>query len=275
MLPIREGFIEQKENFVVKNGIDLYDDFYVNIYDQLFYRELANTYEVGSIENITKPTTESNILVIGSGTGHIVNTFNEQDYKVMGLEESKAMVNFSKNEYPDLNFKLGSPMESMIFNRDEFTHIVCLNLTFYYYKNKTQFLQNIYNWLKPGGYFVVQLVDKNKFDPVVPAAKPFVMVNPQSFAENRITTSNVVFNNFDYKADFKIFPNDFVQFREIFKDTTPGSNKVRENSHKMWIPQRQNVINMAKEVGFINYAQVDLLMAQMEYQYLYVFQKPE
>ena len=193
----------------------------------------------------------------------------------MGLEESKAMVNFSKNEYPDLNFKLGSPMESMIFNRDEFTHIVCLNLTFYYYKNKTQFLQNIYNWLKPGGYFVVQLVDKNKFDPVVPAAKPFVMVNPQSFAENRITTSNVVFNNFDYKADFKIFPNDFVQFREIFKDTTPGSNKVRENSHKMWIPQRQNVINMAKEVGFINYAQVDLLMAQMEYQYLYIFQKPE
>lgn len=118
MLPIREGFIEQKENFVVKKGIDLYDDFYVNIYDQLFYRELANTYEVGSIENITKPTTESNILVIGSGTGHIVNTFNEQDYKVMGLEESKAMVNFSKNEYPDLNFKLGSPMESMIFNRD-------------------------------------------------------------------------------------------------------------------------------------------------------------
>jgi hypothetical protein len=43
----------------------------------------------------------------------------------------------------------------------------------------------------------------------------------------------------------------------------------------MWIPQRQTVINMAKEVGFINYAQVDLLMAQMEYQYLYVFQKPE
>jgi SAM-dependent methyltransferase len=275
MLPIREGFIEQKENFVVKQGIDLYDDFYVNIYDQLFYRELANTYEVGSIENITKPTAESNILVIGSGTGHIVNTFNEQDYKVMGLEESKAMVNFSKNEYPDLNFKLGSPMESMIFNRDEFTHIVCLNLTFYYYKNKIQFLQNVYNWLRPGGYFVVQLVDKNKFDPVVPAAKPFVMVNPQSFAENRITTSNVVFNNFDYKADFKIFPNDFVQFREIFKDTSPGSNKVRENTHKMWIPQRQNVINMAKEVGFINYAQVDLLMAQMEYQYLYVFQKPE
>jgi SAM-dependent methyltransferase len=273
-IPIKEGFIEQKEDFLVKKGIDLYDDFYVNIYDQLFYRELANTYEVGSIENITKPTTESNILVIGSGTGHIVKTFHDQKYKVMGLEESQSMINYSKKEYPDLNFKLGSPLKSMLFNPQEFTHIVCLNMTFYYYKNKIQFLQNVFQWLRPGGYFIVQTVDKNKFDPVVPAAKPFVMVNPQSFATNRITTSNVIFNNFDYKADFQIFPNDFVEFREIFKDTTPGSNKVRENTHKMWIPQRQTVINMAKEVGFITYAEVDLLMAQMEYQYLYVFQKP-
>ena len=66
--PTREGFIvDQKESFVVKKGIDLFDDFYVNIYDELFFKEIANQYEVGSIQNITKPTTESRILVIGSG----------------------------------------------------------------------------------------------------------------------------------------------------------------------------------------------------------------
>jgi len=43
----------------------------------------------------------------------------------------------------------------------------------------------------------------------------------------------------------------------------------------MWIPSKQTVINQCKEVGFITYAQVDLLMAQMEHQYLYIFQKPE
>jgi len=101
------------------------------------------------------------------------------------------------------------------------------------------------------------------------------MVNPQSFADKRITTSSVVFNNFNYKSDFQVFPNDFVQFREIFKDTTPGSSKVRENIHKLWIPPKQKVIQECKEIGFIAYAEVDLLMAQMEYQYLYVFQKPE
>lgn len=275
--PTREGFIvDQKESFVVKKGIDLFDDFYVNIYDELFFKEIANQYEVGSIQNITKPTTESRILVIGSGTGHVANEFAKEGIKVIGLDESSSMVKYAKDEYPALNFMKGSPMKAMIFDKDQFTHILCLNMNFYYYKDKTVFLQNVYNWLRPGGYFVVQIVDKNKFDPVVPAAKPFIMVNPQSFSDKRITTSSVIFNNFNYKSDFQIFPNDVVQFSEIFKDTTtPGSKKTRQNIHKMWIPSRQSVINMAKETGFINYAQVDLMMAQMEYQYLYVFQKPE
>ena len=98
--------------------------------------------------------------------------------------------------------------------------------------------------------------------------------NP-ALSEKRITESAVVFNNFDYTADFQVFPNDFVQFQEIFKDTSDaGSGKSRQNVHKMWIPSRTSVISMAKETGFITFAQVDLLMAQLEYQYLYVFQKP-
>jgi SAM-dependent methyltransferase len=273
--PIKEGFIDQQENFVVKKGINLFDDFYVNIYDELFYRELVNQYEVGSIENITQPTSESRMLIIGSGTGHVAGEFHKQGVNVIGLDESNAMVKYAKEEYPEINFIQGSPMKPMAFQPQEFTHIVCLNMNYYYYKDKTTFLQNVFNWLKPGGFFIVQLVDKNKFDPVVPAAKPFIMVNPQSFAEKRITTSNVVFNNFNYKSEFQVFPNDFVQFQEIFKDTTSGSKKTRQNVHKMWIPSKQSVIKQCKEAGFINYAQIDLLMAQMEYQYLYIFQKPE
>lgn len=273
--PKREGFINQKEKFTVKKGIDMYDDFYVNIYDQLFFKEISNQYEVGSIQNITKPTSESIMLVIGSGTGHIVEDFKKQNIKAIGLEESKNMIKYAKTEYPNLKFVQGTPLTAMLFTSDHFTHIISLNMNFYAIKDKKTYLQNVYNWLKPGGYFVLKVVDKNKFDPVIPAAKPFIMVNPQSFAENRITTSNVIFNNFNYKADFQIFPNDFVQFLEIFKDTTPGSNKTRQNIHKMWIPTRQKVLNLCKETGFITYAEVDLLMGQMEYQYLYIFIKPE
>ena len=218
--PVREGFIEQRENFVVKKEFNLFDDFYVSIYDELFYRELSNQYEVGSIENIVKPTSESNMLILGSGTGHIANEFHKQGVKVTGLDESQSMVKYAKESYPELKFIQGTPMKSMAFQPEQFTQVLCLNMNFYYYEDKSTLLQNVYNWLKPGGFFVVQLVDKNKFDPVVPAGKPFVMVNPQSFAEKRITTSNVIFNNFEYKSDFQVFPNDVVQFSEIFKDTT-------------------------------------------------------
>ena len=48
----REGF-QQKERLVLKEGSDVYDDFYVDIYDQLVFNELKNeilkykTYMVG------------------------------------------------------------------------------------------------------------------------------------------------------------------------------------------------------------------------------------
>lgn len=274
--PVQEGFInEQKEQFVVKKGFDLFDDFYVGIFDELFFREIVNEYEVGNIINITKPTTESKLLIINSGTGHIADIFSKEGIDVIGLDQSQSMIKYAKNEYPTINFLQGSPMKTNTFNQQSFTHILCLNMNFYYYEDKKHFLQNVYDWLMPGGYFVVQLVDKNNYDPVVPIAKPFIMVNPQSVSDKRITKSRVVFNNFDYISDLQIFPNDFVQFQEIFKDTSsPNSTKSRQNIHKMWIPSRKTIINMAKETGFISFAQVDLMMAQLEYQYLYVFQKP-
>ena len=270
----REGFTQQTEKYVLKKNNDIYDQFYVNVYDDLFYKELTNNYEVGTIENITEPTNESIILDIGSKTGHICGLLKEQNYNVTGLDESHDMVQFSKKEYPDIKFTKGSPLKSITYNNDSFTHILCLNQTIYHYKNKKDFIQNVYNWLKPGGYFAIQLIDKNDFDPVIPSAKPFFMINPQSFAKNKITTSNVVFNNFRYTGDFKTFPNDVVQYREIFKDTTAGNEKVRENILEMWMPPKSTIVNIAKETGFIVFAEVDLMMAQLEYQYLYIFQKP-
>jgi hypothetical protein len=46
----REGF-QQKEEFIFKKGIDIYDDFYANIYDYLVFNALKNDYEVGLILN--------------------------------------------------------------------------------------------------------------------------------------------------------------------------------------------------------------------------------
>jgi hypothetical protein len=66
---MREGF-EQSDKFLLKSGNDVYDEFYVDIYDYLVFSNLKDDYEVGEIVNKTVPTSESKILDVGSGTGH-------------------------------------------------------------------------------------------------------------------------------------------------------------------------------------------------------------
>ena len=50
----------------------------------------------------------------------------------------------------------------------------------YYIEDKKRFIDNCYNWLKPGGYFVVHLVNRDKFDPIVNSADPLHIVSAQS-----------------------------------------------------------------------------------------------
>jgi len=50
--PSRENFT-QKKKFEMKQGPDVYDDFYANIYNDLVYDEIKNDYEVGEIVNAT------------------------------------------------------------------------------------------------------------------------------------------------------------------------------------------------------------------------------
>jgi SAM-dependent methyltransferase len=269
--PKHEGFTNQREKFVLKKNFDIYDDFYVDIYDDLFYRKVANKYEVGIIQEFNEQP-ENKILQIGSKTGHIAKLLSDyHNNSVFGIDESKAMVNLAKEDYPSINFSQKSPTSSMTFQPSTFNTIVCLDMTFYYYKNQRQILDNIYNWLTPGGHFIVQLVNKNMFDPVVPMSKPFVMINPQNFAKKRITQSNVEFNNFNYKSDFEVFPNDFAEFKEVFKDK---ENKVRQHSQELYMPSIKKIKNMCKEVGFIIHSKYDLVNCHLEYQYLLVFQKP-
>jgi hypothetical protein len=66
---VKEGFI-QKETFILKEGPDIFDDFYVSIYDDLVFSQVKNKFEIGEIINTTKATEESRLLDIGTGAGH-------------------------------------------------------------------------------------------------------------------------------------------------------------------------------------------------------------
>jgi len=269
-----EGFQESKE-FVFKDSTDLYDDFYANLYDYLVYNNVKNEYEIGQIINQTKPTSESIILDVGCGTGNHVAGLNHKGFKTVGMDNSAAMIEKAHKNYPDYDFVQGDAMNAMEFQPGSFTHIICMYFTIYYFKNKMQFFNNAIKWLMPGGYLVVHVVDPDMFDPIIPPANPLLMLSPQRYAKQRITSSNVVFDDFKYNGNFEMDKKTgSARFVEKFKNKESGKI-FRKQEHQFYMEPEVKIVVMAKDAGFIVLGKIDLINAGYEYQYLYVFQKPE
>ena len=269
-----EGF-KQKKKFLLKKGNEVYDEFYVSVYDDLLQNQVKNVYEIGEIVGKTSLTSESRILDIGSGTGHHVHIMKEKGLDVKGVDVSPVMVAKAIENYPQHkdDFKIGDVNETMMFAGGEFTHITCLYFTVYSIQDKRLFFDNCFHWLMPGGYMVVHMVDREKFDPMVPAGSPFAFVSPQKYAEKRITESTVHFNDFKYKSHFEeIFPNDVAIFREVFKDKKTGH--VRQNEHTLYMPTQKKILFFAKDSGFILLGKSEMTRVGYENQYLYILQKP-
>ena len=267
-----EGF-EQNDQFLIKTGTEIYDDFYADIYDYLVFNNLKNDYEIGEISNLSSPSSNSRILDVGCGTGHHVSSLGAKGLDILGIDIAPSMIEKAKENYPDYKFKVADALNSSEFEPDSFTHILCMYFTIYYFKDKNQFFNNCFKWLMPGGYLIVHLVDRKRFDPILPPGNPLMYVSPQRYAKERITSTKVKFTDFSYSADFKLDEtNDKAYFVEKFKNDSDG--KVRKNELTMYMPEIEQIVDEAQSCGFILEAKVDLLQCQYEYQYLYVFVKP-
>ena len=275
---VQEGFTDEK-TFETRRGKNIFDPFYTSIYDDLVYSPIKNDFEISQIREITKPTSSSSILDVGCGTGHHVNAFVKNGWPSSGVDISEAMIKQAQQNYPDLDFQVGNVLSSIAYSQGSLTHITCLYFTIYYIKNKALFFQNCYNWLAPGGYLILHLVDRKNFDPILPAGDPLSIISAQKYAKNRITNSVVQFDNFEYRSNFKVFPNDWKDpvpsaiFEEKFLWTTP-KGKVRKNEHKLYMPTQSEIIGQAKDVGFNLLAKIDMKTCQYDNQYMYVLYRP-
>ena len=267
----KEGF-EQNDNFLFKNGQNVYDNFYSEIYDYLVFNNLKNDYEIGSIINSTNPTETSVILDVGSGTGHHVGSLASKNLNVIGIDISPSMVKKAKENYPNYNFKLGDVMDSSSIKYSSLTHILCLYFTIYYFKDKRRFFDNCMDWLMPGGYLILHLVNREKFDPILPPGNPLYIVSPQKYAKERITKTKVHFNEFVYESNFNLEKNnDKATFDEKFKF---NDGKVRKQQQILYMEDTEDILTIAQQCGFILQSKIDLLKCAYDYQYLYILTKP-
>lgn len=269
---LTEGFV-QNDALVTKTGVAVYDDFYAEIYDYLVFNNMKDEYEIGEIVNKTNPSSKSKVLDVGSGTGHHAAELNAKGVDVIGLDISDAMIKKAKDNFPNVKFQQGDALKGDTFVANSFTHILCMYFTIYYFQDKTTFLKNAYNWLMPGGFLMVHLVDRNKFDPILPPGNPLLLVSPQKYAKERITSTRVKFTDFTYAANFELDESkNEARFLEKFKNDSDG--KVRRNEHTMYMPDLEEIVEDAQNAGFIVEGKIDLIHCQYEYQYVYIFTKP-
>jgi len=273
---MKEGF-QQKEfgendKYLFKSGNDIYDDFYSTIYDHLVHNDTKDNFELMTVLKKTTANERSVILDVGSGTGHHVGKLAQKNIKAIGIDISPSMVQQSVALYPDQQFVVGDVLDSQQFSLNTFTHILCLYFTIYFFEDKRRFFDNCMDWLMPGGYLVVHLVDPVKFDPILPPGNPLYIVSPQKYAKERITHTKIHFNEFVYKSNFHYdTANEIGKFEEKFHFE---NGKTRKQEQVLYMEDTEKIIAIAQQCGFILHAQIDMVKCAYEYQYLYVFMKP-
>ena len=261
----------QREKFVSKRGDDIYDEFYSDIYDYLVYDKSKNNFEIEELKRIIKKRGE--LLDVGCGVGHHVKLFKNEGYVSQGLDKSKWMIEKAKQKYSDCTFKHGDVTESITYPKNKFSVISCLYFTVYYIKDKKTMLTNCFDWLKPGGFFVLHLVNRDKFDPILNVSDPLHLVSAQKYSTERLTKSLVKFKDFQYKANFSLDKSkNEATFEETLTDD--ASKNVRQNTHVLYMDTQKNILSMAKQAGFILHGKIDMVTAQYQYQYLYILYKP-
>ena len=269
---IKEGFTQSEKFIYYKDNNRIFDSFYSDIYDDLFYSESRAHIDLDIISPIVKFNAYSNILDAGCGTGQHIKKLVKDKYLVTGIDSSKDMVIKARDINKNIEIKQGDITNSILYNPEEFTHILCLYFTIYYIEDKRQFLLNAYDWLQKDGILVLHLVNRDMFDPILPASNPLFMVSPQKYAKNRIVTSTIKFKDFEYNSKFHV---DQSKNKGVFEETMKDdvSSNVRKHRHTLYMESQKEILNIAKQCGFAVIHKSDLVTIQYEYQYFYYLQK--
>lgn len=270
-----EGFQNPDDpdtNMTILGNELLYDDFYAKIYDKIVDGEQRHDAEI----NLTlawakkyRPDTKSILVLdVGCGTGAQTELIRKAGVgKAVGFDKSSAMVSRGHTLYPKADLREGDVEIIGQFAAGEFTLATMYYFTYYYLRDRIVALKNIFSWLQPGGGLVLHLVNREKFDPILESASPFVAFSVQKYAKERITRSRVAFDKFDYEANFDLHDAS-AEFTELF---TFKDGKRRKQVHRLYMPTMAQVVSEVESCGFKYKEYIDLTGIGYEYQYLFCF----
>ena len=87
------------------------------------YDKILQTVYEKSLEDINKNINDIKVLDLGVGTGNLSEKYLSRGYNIVGIDQSREMLNVAKQKFPNLKLRLGEFLK-IPFNNSEFDIIV-------------------------------------------------------------------------------------------------------------------------------------------------------
>jgi trans-aconitate methyltransferase len=118
--------------------------------------------------DVLRPAPGEIILDVGSGSGDLADLIVKRNAKVIGIDNSREMVEAARNKYPHIQFDIGSASD---FYYDIKFDAVFSNATLHWVPEYEKAITCIGNALKPGGRFVAEFGGKGNVSKITNALK--------------------------------------------------------------------------------------------------------
>lgn len=268
-----EQFVSRRTN-IRQTVKDIYDDFYVKLYDKLFGSKLRVEYEFMSVFSKfikTWSADKIHVLDVGCGTGHILRICKNNKITAEGMDISNDMLNRAAEVAPGSHLIKGDFNDISNFPEEKYSHLFCLFFTLYYTNDISNVFKN-FNWtLKNDGIVFLHVVDRDKFDPVLEASSRLIpFFDPQKHAKVRKTDTSISFNNLKYKATWDFSNKEDIKFRENF---ILNDGKIIQNIHHFDIPSEKRILKIANNNGFKLIKIIDMAIVNHAFNYIYCLRK--
>jgi ubiquinone/menaquinone biosynthesis C-methylase UbiE len=273
-----EGYTEMSK-FTHKIDNECYDEFYCKYYDLIFLDERKNKYEVEFVSKLNIHN-DSRILDIGCGTGNHVSLLTDKFIDTIGIDQSPSMVNMAKDKYPHCVFKNENFLEISNLEDEKYDVITCFGKTIYSIQNPELFIKKVNNMLNIDGFFIVHLIDRDKFQPIkLYNNKSKILFNPEKYDVNsKIDKILIKFDDAEYKSNYNKHnltntynATPYSYYSEEFYDY--NTKNVRKNDINLYISTMNDIINIAKQNGFVYHSKINLDIINYPNEFIYAFKK--
>ncbi|HLY72379.1 MAG TPA: methyltransferase domain-containing protein [Puia sp.] len=121
--------------------------------------------------DLLSPKRNERVLDLGCGTGYLTNLIAESGAEVIGIDNSREMIEKARNEYPTVDFEVLSATD---FHFENPFDAIFSNAVLHWVLEKEKAIDCLYENLKTNGRLVIEMGGKDNVQSILDAVKQFL-----------------------------------------------------------------------------------------------------